>query len=370
MRFLVTSLALFALATTACSASPDADEDSAAQSSPCEAGGKDCAAETIVLSAKLYDEPDAKLDAFCDRYVRVTVTRGKEGKLTAKLENELSPTSTCEVWVEPNTRSGAIVTKQDCGSTVYEGKLGTANVLIWDHRTRVCEDLQRDMVRVEETEGAKTATYYGEPDAVTQPEPAKPEKVLLAAKLYDAPDTVPSKLCDVHTRVVIAQTLDGKMTATLESQLGETSTCKNAVIPNTRSYPVTKASDGCGSTVYSGKNAADTLLVTDHRTRLCEDLPRAAIPTDASTERARCSPWGAHASSDASYRRAGGRKESPARESARGNQRRARKISGMFDLDRGAKGDAGRRAHSRARAPCHCDVAPPPLDPRSRSVWP
>jgi hypothetical protein len=225
-----------------------------------------------VLEAKLYDDARATPNASCDRFTNLKITKSKTGKLTAKLENRLG--GTCELYVAPNPRSFKVTEGESCGSKVYEGTGAQGSIVIQDHRTRMCEDLRPSVIEVEEKTAQGSAFLFGKPTATAPSGPAPVSKVL-DVKLYDQPNAQPSAFCDRYTKLVLGQ--EGDMfVATLNHELSATSACEIAVMPDPRSYTVVR-SESCGSKVYKGSAAGDSIEIQDHHTRLCEDLRAAAV---------------------------------------------------------------------------------------------
>jgi hypothetical protein len=92
-------------------------------------------------------------------------------------------------------------------------------------------------------------------------------------KLYGEPHTVASG-CDVHTK--LALTADGGSKAHLEEAVG--GMCAIAVRPNPRDYRLRAAGGSCGSKIFTGsQRSGATIKITDHRTRMCEDVIPALI---------------------------------------------------------------------------------------------
>jgi len=57
--------------------------------------------------------------------------------------------------------------------------------------------------------------------------------------------------------------------------------CEIAVFPNNRYYELKLTDTDCGSNIYTGERISgagvDRIRITDHRTRVCRDLPKALI---------------------------------------------------------------------------------------------
>jgi hypothetical protein len=261
------ALVLLPLASLAAGcATNTGDEASVADGEDQEAVGA-----VTVLEAKLYDDAQATPNASCDRFTNLKITKSKAGKLSAKLENRLG--GTCELYVAPNPRSFKVTEGESCGSKVYDGTGAQGGIHIQDHRTRMCEDLRPSIIEVEEKTAQGRVFLFGKPVAAA-PTPAPVSKVL-DVKLYDQPNAQPSAFCDRYTKLVLGQEGD-KFVATLNHELSATSACEIAVMPDPRSYTVVR-SESCGSKVYKGSAAGDSIEIQDHHTRLCEDVRAAAV---------------------------------------------------------------------------------------------
>jgi hypothetical protein len=261
--FLVLS-ASFAFGVMGCAANTgDVDEGTASKLS-----------SEKLLEAKLYDDPDAAQQDFCDVHTFLSLEKSA-GKIVAKLENRV--TGACEIHVERDPRSFEVTTATDCGSTVYEGQAGGDKVRIQDHRQRLCHDLRPAILEIEETRRGKSYSLYGAPLGAAQGENTKaPVSQVLDVKLYgDPPKGNVDSFCDHYTKVVIGQEGD-RLVANVKEELSAKATCEIAVLPNERTYPVTKSA-ACGSTIYEGQNGDDSLRVQDNRTRYCEDLRPAIV---------------------------------------------------------------------------------------------
>jgi hypothetical protein len=227
---------------------------------------------TVLVDAKLYDEHRPQVDPRCDRYTHLVISKGGDGKLSAKVENALA--GVCELHVDPNPRSYTVSASDDgCGSTVYEGLGARGSVRVQDNRGRECEDLRLSTIEVEEKVDGKVSELWGEP-SVADSAPA-PTSSVLAVKLYNQPNAKPSPGCDVFLDLVIGRE-GSKLVASLENKLGSTSVCEIMVEPDQRSYDVTE-SESCGSTVYEGKRGGDKLYVQDNASRVCEDMRVAPV---------------------------------------------------------------------------------------------
>jgi hypothetical protein len=98
---------------------------------------------------------------------------------------------------------------------------------------------------------------------------------ILEAKLYPDARERPSPSCDVHTAVKVTKAHDGKLTLALENRIA--GGCELFVNPDPRSYTVTQSDDGCGSTLFQGASHNDSIVLTDHRARACENVIPAAM---------------------------------------------------------------------------------------------
>jgi hypothetical protein len=96
-------------------------------------------------------------------------------------------------------------------------------------------------------------------------------------KLYGVPRFTPSPSCDVHTKLEL--TADGASKAHLEGAVD--GVCEIAVSKNPRDYELSLARTSCGSRIYTGSFIRGieswSITITDHRTRLCEDIVPAQI---------------------------------------------------------------------------------------------
>lgn len=96
-------------------------------------------------------------------------------------------------------------------------------------------------------------------------------------KLYGEPRATPNPNCDPHTKLTLAA--GHYSTAKLEEGLD--GFCEIAVVPNPRTYRLRLAGTSCGSRIYSGSVTKSgkkyAVKITDHRTRLCEDVVPAAV---------------------------------------------------------------------------------------------
>ena len=110
----------------------------------------------VLLSAKLYDEPNPKVAPDCDLFTKITVTE-QDGKATATIVNSLA--GSCEIAVQPNERSFDVEASEDCGSRIYTAKAGANVFRAQNNASRVCEDIRPAMV--EANEGTKR--YYSNP---------------------------------------------------------------------------------------------------------------------------------------------------------------------------------------------------------------
>jgi hypothetical protein len=102
--------------------------------------------------------------------------------------------------------------------------------------------------------------------------------------LYDEPNVEPNPNCNVHTK--LALTDDGASRAALEEAVG--GFCEIYVAPNPRSYDLKDAGTSCGSRIFTGTVRSGVELysirITDHRTRICRDLPPAMIIVEETRE--------------------------------------------------------------------------------------
>jgi hypothetical protein len=101
-------------------------------------------------------------------------------------------------------------------------------------------------------------------------------------KMYSQARITPETFCDLHAVLSLTHTEAGAV-ASLSN--GLSGICEIAVAENLRSYALTAVATSCGSVTYKGKltkpaddkGIADTIELTDHRTRTCRDLQPARI---------------------------------------------------------------------------------------------
>lgn len=95
-------------------------------------------------------------------------------------------------------------------------------------------------------------------------------------KLYGEPHHQVNAGCDLYTSLDLKS---GPAAATLEEHVG--GMCEIAVRPNLRTYRLKQTSTSCGSKIYQGsirkQGKSYAIKITDHRTRLCEDVIPALI---------------------------------------------------------------------------------------------
>jgi hypothetical protein len=112
-----------------------------------------------ILDVKLYGEPNAEVSAFCDQYTHLGLKRSGDS-IEARLENKLSATSSCEIFVSPNERLFTVSESEDCGSKVYTSESGGDRIVIKDHSTRLCENVVPARIEVELTVNNRTSRLY------------------------------------------------------------------------------------------------------------------------------------------------------------------------------------------------------------------
>jgi len=109
------------------------------------------------------------------------------------------------------------------------------------------------------------------------PVPESPGK---AFRLYETAGVIPDPYCDYYAELTFDPDGDPPV-AKLENKLD--GMCEMAVLPQQRSYKLRREEDNCGSHVFSGtvvtgaEHEFVTILITDHRTRLCRDVVPAMI---------------------------------------------------------------------------------------------
>lgn len=102
-------------------------------------------------------------------------------------------------------------------------------------------------------------------------------------KLYKSADAVPEAFCDLHVSLTLKNTATGSV-AVLENAL--VGACEIAVTANPRTYALNEVDSACGSRAFEGVlinnsknagNAANDIVITDHRSRTCKDIVPASI---------------------------------------------------------------------------------------------
>lgn len=118
MRCVLGFLAICILAGCSTSADQVADSDD-----------QEVVGATKVIEAQLRTDPRAVVDASCDRYTALSLSKTRDGKLYLELENKLA--GTCEIAIVPDKRSYGVVQSSDgCGSTLYKGTRGADSVTL------------------------------------------------------------------------------------------------------------------------------------------------------------------------------------------------------------------------------------------------
>lgn len=124
---------------------------------------------------------------------------------------------------------------------------------------------------------ACTANAGGDGSEVAEQEQNATKVTPGSFKLYGVPRFEPNPSCDVHTKLEL--TADGASKAHLEEAVD--GFCEIAVAPNARNYELTLSRTSCGSRIYTGALIRGieswSITITDHRTRLCEDIVPAQI---------------------------------------------------------------------------------------------
>lgn len=113
-------------------------------------------APKALLSAKLYDVPNATVALSCDVFTQLTVTE-QDGKATATLANSVN--GVCEIAILPDERSFEVEKSESCGSKIYTAKSGAKIFRAQDNASRLCEDIRPALV--EANEGAHF--YFSNP---------------------------------------------------------------------------------------------------------------------------------------------------------------------------------------------------------------
>jgi hypothetical protein len=99
-------------------------------------------------------------------------------------------------------------------------------------------------------------------------------------KLYEHEDIVPEAFCDLHVRLTLKNSETGSV-AIFEQAVG--GVCEIAVNPNPRTYILNEVEGTCGSRIFEGtllkkvKGETHSVIITDHRTRVCKDLVPSSI---------------------------------------------------------------------------------------------
>ena len=97
---------------------------------------------------------------------------------------------------------------------------------------------------------------------------------LMESQMRSDPQAQPDSFCDKYTQVTLLKTRTGKLRLELENRLG--GSCEIFVEPDKHSYTVTESSN-CGSKIFKGTKAGDTVELQDNRTRMCEDIRPAIL---------------------------------------------------------------------------------------------
>jgi hypothetical protein len=117
----------------------------------------------------------------------------------------------------------------------------------------------------------------GDDDDVAESEAIAAKVTPGSFKLYMNPRAEPNPSCDVHTKL----DLEAAYFSTARLSEGLAGFCEIAVIPNERTYRLRAAGNDCGSRIFTGSRKKDgksyAIKITDHRTRLCENVVPAAI---------------------------------------------------------------------------------------------
>lgn len=89
-------------------------------------------------------------------------------------------------------------------------------------------------------------------------------------KMYSEPNARPNPNCDVHTEMTLWEKAPEATVMTVSLRDSLDGACEIYVLPNPRTYIMTREQDSCGSKVYVDTMAGARLM--DHRTRMCEDI--------------------------------------------------------------------------------------------------
>jgi hypothetical protein len=117
----------------------------------------------------------------------------------------------------------------------------------------------------------------GDSDDVTVDEANAAKVAPGSFKLYGKAHATPNPSCDLHTKLELKAAFFS--TATLSEAVG--GFCEIAAVPNPRTYRLRLTGTDCGSRLYAGsvkkQGKSFNIKITDHRTRLCENVIPAAI---------------------------------------------------------------------------------------------
>ncbi|MBI3548716.1 MAG: hypothetical protein HY078_06650 [Elusimicrobia bacterium] len=90
--------------------------------------------------------------------------------------------------------------------------------------------------------------------------------------------------CRIVSKLSLKEDALGRPVASLSDDVE--GVCTMIISPNPRTYILSEqGADGCGSLIYTGRNVQDPakqIRVTDHRTRLCDDVIKNVIVVDES----------------------------------------------------------------------------------------
>lgn len=274
MRLFLKLLPLLTLVpfAIACSSSSASDDAALADGTDQEQAGA-----TKLTEAKLYADPNANPSPSCDTHTALTVLKARSGKLILELENRV--TGGCEIFVAPDKRSYTVTESESCGSKILKGTKNGDSVELQDNRTRMCEDLRPAILELHEKRGGRDISLFGKPLASQLPGGSGGSQQVFQVKLYDQPHAQVNPGCDKHTELTLSKE-GNAMKARLEYKLSATSGCEIFIAPNEKIFTVTQSDDGCGSKVYSGGAAGESIKIQDHSTRLCENVIPARIEVE------------------------------------------------------------------------------------------
>jgi hypothetical protein len=125
---------------------------------PSAAGGTTSGTQQL-LDVKLYSKPNDEVNESCHTYTQLDLTKSGD-VLEARIGNKITPTSTCEIAVNPNEHRFTVTQSEDCGTKVYSSAVGAEQIIIKDHSTRTCENVVPARIEVELLGNGHTRRLY------------------------------------------------------------------------------------------------------------------------------------------------------------------------------------------------------------------